>query len=122
MFDVKKLAKELLNAVWNEDYERVEDLMQLGADPNWVFNGFPILLHAVVVRNADVVSLLIDYGAVDKEEALGFALENGIGEVIGVLVKGNTIPRHFESKKGFGDIPSRYCPLGHERKAKVTAA
>ena len=47
----RKLAKELLSAVWNEDAKRVEELIRFGADPSWIFNGYPILVHAVFTRN-----------------------------------------------------------------------
>ena len=51
----RKLAKELLSAVWNEDAKRVEELIRFGADPSWIFNGYPILVHAVFTRNLDVI-------------------------------------------------------------------
>ena len=75
----RKLAKELLSAVWNEDAKRVEELIRFGADPSWIFNGYPILVHAVFTRNLDVVNTLIDAGACQVDEALGFALDRGIG-------------------------------------------
>ena len=39
------LAKQLLNAVWNEDVELAGIVLDAGADANWYFNGYPILLH-----------------------------------------------------------------------------
>ena len=43
----KRLAMDLLDAVWKEDVEGVEYCLQLGASPSWVFNGYPILMHAI---------------------------------------------------------------------------
>lgn len=48
----RKLAKELLSAVWDEDAHRVKELIRYGADPSWIFNGYPILLHAVFTRES----------------------------------------------------------------------
>ncbi len=116
MIDERKMAKELLNAVWNNDTDRVKELLDFGADPNWIFNGYPILLHAVYTRNAQAVLALIDAGAIDEAKALGFALENGIGEVVAVLGNKGIVPKHQEIKKEFGEYPSRYCPLNYRPK------
>ena len=56
------LAKQLLNAVWNEDVELAGIVLDAGADANWYFNGYPILLHAVFTRNEEMVMLLLEYG------------------------------------------------------------
>ena len=39
MINERKMAKELLNAVWNKETERIKELLDFGADPNWIFNG-----------------------------------------------------------------------------------
>lgn len=113
MINETKMAKELLNAVWNMNAKRVEELLDFGADPNWIFNGYPILLHAVYTRNVDAVSALIQAGALQQEEALGFALENGIGEVVALLANKGIVPKAQEIKPLFGDHPSRYSPLNY---------
>ena len=71
------MAKQLLNAVWNEDVKKARALIQKGADPNWIFNGYPLLIHAVFTRNQEMVMMLIEEGASQVSEALGFALDRG---------------------------------------------
>ena len=34
-----KLAKLLLNAVWDENVQKARKLIHRGADPNWIYNG-----------------------------------------------------------------------------------
>ncbi|MDE6476347.1 MAG: ankyrin repeat domain-containing protein [Erysipelotrichaceae bacterium] len=109
----KYLAKQLLNAVWDENIKKVEALLEEGADPNWIFNGYPILLHAVFTRNQEMVMLLIEKGASQVREALGFALDRGIGELVMPLAFLGIIPKHQEVKARFGPYPSRYAPLGY---------
>ena len=77
-----KLAKLLLNAVWDENVANARKLIHRGADPNWIYNGYPLLLHAVFTRNEEMVMMLIEEGAVQTSEALGFALDRGIGEMV----------------------------------------
>lgn len=105
----KKLAMDLLDAVWKEDVQGVENCLELGASPSWVFNGYPILMHAISIGNEEIVNILIDAGAIQKQEALGFALERGIGQMIRPLVFRGIVPKHFEPKKGFGYYPQRFC-------------
>ena len=50
-----KLAKKLLNAVWEEDLNAAELAIYEGADPSWIFNGYPLLIHAVFTRNEAMV-------------------------------------------------------------------
>ena len=69
MINERKMAKELLNAVWNKETERIKELLDFGADPNWIFNGYPILLHAVYTRNVDAVLAFLEAGAYHTEEA-----------------------------------------------------
>lgn len=116
MINERKMAKELLNAVWNKETKRIEELLDFGADPNWIFNGYPILLHAVYTRNVDAVLALMQAGACQQEEALGFALENGIGEVVVALATKGIVPRKKEVKPEFGAFPSRYSPLDYHPK------
>ena len=77
----RKLATMMLNAVWNEDVRGLRRVLRMGADPNWIFNGYPILIHAVFTRNEKIMMLLIKAGAVQVEEALGFALDRCVGAV-----------------------------------------
>lgn len=100
---------DLLDAVWKEDVQKVEYCLQLGASPSWVFNGYPILMHAISIGNEEIVNILIDAGAIQKQEALGFALERGIGQMIRPLVFRGIVPKHFEPKKGFGYYPQRFA-------------
>ncbi len=104
----RMLAKELLNAVWEEDADRVGELVALGADPSWIFNGYPILLHAVFTRNLAVVNTLIDAGACQVDEALGFALDRGIGEMIAPLAYRGVVPVLHDPKPGYGLYPSHF--------------
>lgn len=111
MIQEKILAKKLLNAVWDEDVARVKRTMLEGADPNWIFNGYPILLHAVFTRNQEMVMLLIYHGATQVSEALGFALDRGIGEMVMPLAFMGIVPSLHEPQDVFGPYPSRYAPL-----------
>ena len=104
------LAKELLNAVYEEDIEGVDIAIDKGANPSWIFNGFPILLHAVYLQNYDMVMMLIRKGATQKEEALGFALEQGIGELVWPLAYLGIVPKAAKTKDDFGLVPSRFAP------------
>ncbi len=38
-------------------------------------------MHAMSIGNEEIVNILIDAGAIQKQEALGFALERGIGQI-----------------------------------------
>ena len=67
------------------------------------------LMHAISIGNEEIVNILIDAGAIQKQEALGFALERGIGQMIRPLVFRGIVPKHFEPKKGFGYYPQRFC-------------
>ncbi len=109
----KYLAKQLLNAVWDENIEKAKSMIMEGADPNWIFNGYPILLHAVFTRNQEMVMMLIEQGASQVSEALGFALDRGIGELVMPLAFLGIIPKMEEPKAIFGPYPSRYAPLGY---------
>lgn len=103
-----KLAMDLLDAVWREDVDDVLCCLELGASPSWVFNGYPILMHAISLGNQKIVDILIDAGAIQTSEAFGFALERGIGEMIRPLLFRGIVPKHFEPRQGFGYYPQRF--------------
>ena len=105
----RKVALSLLNAVWNEDVESVQGYLDMGADPSWIFNGYPLIMHAVCLGNEDMVNLLIDAGAKQTQEAFGFALERGIGRMIRLLMYKGILPKHFEPREGFGYYPQRFA-------------
>lgn len=111
MMNERKLAKYLLNAVWEEDVAKAKRAMIAGADPNWIFNGYPILIHAVYTKNIEMVMLLIAHGATQKSEALGFALDRGIGEMVMPLALMGIVPCELSIKEEFGLYPNRYAPL-----------
>lgn len=104
------LAKELLNAVWEEDCQRVKAALNEGADPSWIFNGYPILIHAIYLENWALASLLLQYGAKQRGEALGFALENGIGNMVWPLAYLGIVPANMRVNKNFGIYPARFAP------------
>lgn len=106
-----KLAKLLLNAVWDENVEGARKLIHRGADPNWIYNGYPLLLHAVFTRNEEMVMMLIAEGAVHTAEALGFALDRGIGEMVFPLAFLGIVPKESKTQEYFGPYPSRFAPL-----------
>lgn len=108
------LARHLLNAVWDENIDAARMALLEGADANWIFNGYPILFHAVFTRNQEMVMLLIDYGADQLGEALGFALEQGIGEMVLPLLTLGIVPKAISYREDFGPYPSRYAPLGYK--------
>ncbi|MDQ0359306.1 ankyrin repeat domain-containing protein [Breznakia pachnodae] len=104
------LAKDLLNGVWEGDTGMVKNAIINGADPNWIFNGYPILVHAVYNQNLDIVDLLISHGASQQSEALGFALEYGLGNMVWPLVFQGVVPKEFVPNETFGEFPSRFAP------------
>jgi len=106
-----KLAKLLLNAVWDENVANARKLIHRGADPNWIYNGYPLLLHAVFTRNEEMVMMLIEEGAVQTSEALGFALDRGIGEMVFPLAFMGIVPKAAVAQEYFGQYPSRFAPL-----------
>lgn len=105
------LAKQLLNAVWDEDVKKARILIGFGADPNWIYNGYPLLIHAVFTRNEEMVMMLIKKGASQVQEALGFALDRGIGELVFPLAFMGIVPKLEEPKGDFGPYPSRFASL-----------
>lgn len=109
----QKLATILLNAVWEEDCATAKKVLMLGADPSWKYNGYPILIHAVYTKNIEMVMLLIRHGAIQTDEALGFALEHGIGEVVLLLALEGVVPKSVPETK-FGPYPLRYAPINYE--------
>ena len=86
----RKLATMMLNAVWNED-----------------------------VRGLRRVLRMIKAGAVQVEEALGFALDRCVGEMIFPLAFLGIVPKEEEVKEEFGPYPSRYCPLDYPLPARA---
>lgn len=114
MMNEQQLAKQLLNAVWDENVSKVKRLLIAGADPNWIYNGYPILVHAVFTRNKDMVMMLINHGASQVGEALGFALDRGIGEMIFPLAFLGIVPEAMEPLDIYGPYPSRYAPLEYQ--------
>lgn len=104
------LAKELLNCVWEEDVNRLREVLQKGANPSWIFNAYPILIHAVYLENWEMVSILLDSGATQCGEALGFALERGLGNMVWPLAYLGVVPKHCHANKKFGQFPARFAP------------
>lgn len=104
------LAKELLNAVYDEDTQGVLSALNQGANPSWIFNGYPILIHAVHLQNHAIVMLLIKSGATQVSEALGFALEHGIGELVWPLAYLGVVPKAVDANHQFGEFPNRFAP------------
>lgn len=109
-----ELAKDLLNAIWKNDVTLAKCAILDGANPNWIMNGHPFLIHAVFNRNVEMTMLLINHGATQKEEALGFALENGIGELVLPLMFLGIVPKAETVNEVYGALPSRYAPLDLE--------
>ena len=105
----RKLATMMLNAVWNEDVRGLRRVLRMGAD----------LIHAVFTRNEKIMMLLIKAGAVQVEEALGFALDRCVGEMIFPLAFLGIVPKEEEVKEEFGPYPSRYCPLDYPLPARA---
>ena len=104
------LAKELVNALWAEDVEGVEKALKMGADPSWIVNGYPVLIHAVYLENQKIVMKLIEYGALQVSEALGFALDRGIGSMVCMLAYMGVVPKEVKVKHCFGMYPARFAP------------
>ncbi|MEG0823077.1 MAG: hypothetical protein RSD85_01460 [Erysipelotrichaceae bacterium] len=107
----KLLAKEILNAVWDENIAKANRAILNGANPNWIFNGYPLLLHAVFSENLEMVMFLIENGASQIDEALGFALDRCIGNMILPLSYLGVVPKIKDPLDIFGPYPSRYAPM-----------
>ncbi|OCN05194.1 hypothetical protein A4S06_02085 [Erysipelotrichaceae bacterium MTC7] len=107
------LAKELLNGVWDVDHAAVKRALTYGADANWIFNGYPILVHAVYTRDLEMVELLISHGASQVGEALGFALESGLGEMVEPLAYQGIVPKAIKVDERFGPHPERFSLPKH---------
>lgn len=102
------LAKELLNGVWEGDLNKVKNALDHGASANWAFNGYPILIHAVYLEDEDMVRFLINRGACQLSEALGFALEYALGKMVWLLVDMGVLPKSIEVNEAvFGSHPNR---------------
>ena len=114
MINERRLARELLNAVWEKDVERAEELLDFGADANWIFNGYPILHHAVYTRNKKMVNLLIAYDASQIDSALAFAQDRGISSMVPLLTKHGAVPKYEYMNIAFGFYPDRYAPLDYQ--------
>lgn len=106
-----KLATRLLNAVWEQNCEEAKIALEAGGDPSWIYNGYPLLVHAVFTGSEEMVMMLVNYGAEQTSEALGFALEQGIGDCVWPLVFMGVSPTAYHIKKVFGPLPNRYAPL-----------
>lgn len=114
MINERRLARELLNAVWSKDLERAEELLEFGADANWIFNGYPILHHAVFKRDKKMVQLLIEHGAVAIDSALAFAQDRGISSMVSLLTRHGATPKHEYMNVAFGYYPNRYAPIEYK--------
>lgn len=105
----QQLANTILEAIWNEDVDGIHQAVKMGANPSWIVNGYPLLIHAVCTANPRVLTALLDEGAIQSAEALGFALEKGIGQVIKPLLYRGIVPKPFQPRQGFGDYPHRFA-------------
>lgn len=106
-----KVATRLLNAVWEKDCKTARRVLKTGGDPSWIFNGYPLLVHAVFTGCEEMVMILVQYGAEQKSEALGFALEHGIGNCVWPLFLMGIAPKAYHITEAFGPLPNRYAPL-----------
>ena len=101
------LGKLLLDGVWDENISKVKYAIGHGANVNWIINGYPILLHAVFTRNKTMVSFLISKGAKQIDEALGFALDRALGDMVRVLMFEGHAPTFVEREHNYGPYPRR---------------
>lgn len=63
-FDPDAPGNQLIEAVRVGDAERVDELLQAGADPNWVWEGSgPPLVTAVLVGEINMIEPLLEHGA-----------------------------------------------------------
>jgi uncharacterized protein len=61
---VATLQDQLLNAIWSEDAAEVKKLLFAGASPNELDSkGWSPLLQAAEVQNAEIIKLLLAFGA-----------------------------------------------------------
>ncbi|WP_416324729.1 ankyrin repeat domain-containing protein [[Eubacterium] hominis] len=114
MVNERRLARELLNAVYDKDLERAEELLDFGADANWIFNGYPILHHAVCKKDRRMVKLLIERGAVQIDSALAFAQDRGLTGMVLLLHRYGASPKHEYMNVAFGYYPNRYAPIDYQ--------
>ncbi|MGL5978727.1 MAG: hypothetical protein ACRCZJ_07025 [Erysipelotrichaceae bacterium] len=97
----RQLAKKLLTAIYANDLWMVKQCIQAGANPNWICNGFPFLLHAVEHADVMMVSLLLDLGATQKDQALWFALRFFNLPCAWFLLQQGALPRYYASNMGY---------------------
>lgn len=109
MMKANKLAKRLLNAVYDDQIAEVEKAIQEGANPSWIFNGYPILFHAIYLEHKEIAMLLIRKGALQCEEAMGFALEMGLGDMVLPMAILGIQPKAYHPSSTFGDLPLRFA-------------
>ena len=105
----KKISYGFIRCCMERRCTRVENCLELGASPSWVFNGYPILMHAISIGNEEIVNILIDAGAIQKQEALGFALERGIGQMIRPLDFVVLFLNILNQKKALATIPKDFA-------------
>lgn len=87
-------VKKLIDGIYENDLKKIKEALDEGANPNYYVNGYPIIIHAVYLKNLKVLKLLLENGANDKGEALGYALLNGIGEVVMTLFESGAIAKY----------------------------
>ena len=66
-------------------------------------------MHAISIGNEEIVNILIDAGAIQKQEALGFALERGIVNDTSTGISVVLFLNILNQKKAFGYYPQRFC-------------
>lgn len=101
----------LLDAIWNENLKSAKEALRLGANPSHRVNGYPLLIHAVHTRNIRMIRLLIAYGALQTNEALGYALEQGYSDVVAELLDLGIMPIKVKVSNIFGPYPCRQTAM-----------
>ncbi|MGL5541019.1 MAG: ankyrin repeat domain-containing protein [Erysipelotrichaceae bacterium] len=97
----RELAKKVLKAVWEEDLWLVTKLVRVGADPNWLYNGYPLIFHAIEKKNAGLVMLLVDLQSQYLDQALWFAIKKRQFKIAYFLFSKGALPRCFEQEVTF---------------------
>lgn len=93
--EYRKLAKELLQAVYQDDLWKAKKCLEAGADVNWLVNGFPYIFHAVENDSQAMMLLFVDYGATHVHEVMFYALKRGKFKLAITLLLEGYYPKYF---------------------------